>query len=149
MARLSLTLPEKFIYQTSLRVRISDINYGGHLGNDAVLSIIHESRFRFLNHLGYANETSMENNTGIALADSAVIYKSEAFHGDPLQIHIAAYDFNKYGMDLFYLILHEENGKEITRAKTNMVFVNYIEKRVARVPEEFIKRLRELEAYTI
>ncbi|RMF54479.1 MAG: thioesterase, partial [Calditrichaeota bacterium] len=43
MARLKLTLPEKFHFTTELSIRISDVNYANHLGNDAVLSLIHEA----------------------------------------------------------------------------------------------------------
>jgi hypothetical protein len=39
MARVKIDLPDKFIFKTEIPIRINDINYGGHLGNDAVLSI--------------------------------------------------------------------------------------------------------------
>ena len=48
MARIKLTLPENFNFSTNIEVRITDINYGGHLGNDSVLEIIHEARIRML-----------------------------------------------------------------------------------------------------
>ena len=53
MARIKIELPEKFIFSTEIPLRISDINYGGHLGNDAVLSIAHEARIRFFNKHGF------------------------------------------------------------------------------------------------
>ncbi len=48
MARVKLDLPDAFEFTTEIQVRIGDINYGGHLGNDTVLSLIHEARVRFL-----------------------------------------------------------------------------------------------------
>ncbi len=54
MSRIKIEMPEKFIYKTEIPVRITDINYGGHLGNDSLLSIIHEARVRFLKHLEYS-----------------------------------------------------------------------------------------------
>ena len=40
MARIKLDMPDNYIFSTELPVRISDINYGGHLSNDAMLSML-------------------------------------------------------------------------------------------------------------
>jgi 4-hydroxybenzoyl-CoA thioesterase len=149
MARVKLTLPSQFVFKTSLSVRISDINYGGHLGNDSVLGLIHEARFQFLRSLGYENEIGLEGHTGLIVADSVVIYKAEAFHGDPLDIHIAIDEFNRYGFDLYYILLHGKSGKEISRAKTGMVCINYTHKTISEVPGEFIQKIQELEGHSI
>ena len=53
MARIKIEFPEKFAYSTNIPVRITDINYGGHVGNDAILSLIHEARMQFLENHGY------------------------------------------------------------------------------------------------
>ncbi len=37
MARINIELPDKFIYSTEIPIRITDINYGGHLAHDSVL----------------------------------------------------------------------------------------------------------------
>ena len=54
MPRIKIALPDKYIFQTEIPVRITDINYRGHLGNDSLLSIFHEARIRLLKHLGYS-----------------------------------------------------------------------------------------------
>lgn len=54
MARLTLELPEHFAFYTEITVSIRDINYGGHLGNDAVLGLAHEARLRYLKSLGFS-----------------------------------------------------------------------------------------------
>ncbi len=76
MARIKIDMPERYTFSTEIPIRISDINYGGHLSNDAVLSMIHEARIRFLNHYHYS-ELDVEG-LGIIMTDSAVIYKSDA-----------------------------------------------------------------------
>ena len=48
MSRIKINLPEKFVFETNLHVNIGDINYGGHLGNDAYLRLAHEARLQFL-----------------------------------------------------------------------------------------------------
>ena len=40
------------------------------------------------------------DGVGIVVADAAVQYKSEAFHGEILVFEMALDDFNKYGCDL-------------------------------------------------
>ena len=52
MARIKLDLPGRFPFSTELRVRITDVNYGGHMGNDALLGLLHEARVQFLAHYG-------------------------------------------------------------------------------------------------
>jgi len=48
MARSRIDLPDSFPFGIDIPVRITDINYGGHLGNDAVLGLVHEARIAFL-----------------------------------------------------------------------------------------------------
>ena len=77
--RVQLQLPETFSFQTEIPVRITDINYGNHLGNDAILSMMHEARVQFLQSLGYT-ELDVEG-AGMIMADTAIIYKGEGFYG--------------------------------------------------------------------
>ena len=53
MARIKIELPEIFSFTTTIPIRITDLNYGGHVGNDTILSIIHEARMQFLKNAGY------------------------------------------------------------------------------------------------
>lgn len=48
MSRVGLSLPSQFDFGTELAVQASDINYGGHLGHDAAVSLLHEARRRWL-----------------------------------------------------------------------------------------------------
>ena len=43
---------QKIAFTTTLDVRISDINYGNHLGHDSLISLLHEARMRFLKQTG-------------------------------------------------------------------------------------------------
>ncbi len=135
MARVELDLPEKFEFSTEIPIRIGDINYGGHLGNDAVLSLIHEARLRFFKKYGFT-ELNVDG-AGIIMTDAVIVYKSEGFHGDVLNIDIARDDFNKYGCDFFYKITNKETGTEVARAKTGIVFFDHEKKKVISVPEKF------------
>lgn len=142
MPRIKIELPKKFIYKTEIPIRITDINYGGHLGNDSLLSIIHEARVRFLKHLSYS-ESDVEGN-GIIMIDAAVQFKSEGFYGDELVIEIAVNDFTGIGCDIVYVLTNKNSGKEIALAKTGIVFFNYEKRKTAPVPAEFKKKIEEL-----
>ncbi|WP_254244922.1 acyl-CoA thioesterase [Hymenobacter sp. BRD67] len=116
MARVKIALPDTFSFAATLPVRITDLNYGGHLGNDALLGILHEARVQFLAHLGAA-EFDPATKLGFIMVDVAIEYKAEAFYGDTLTIDMAANDPGKYGFDIVYQVRNQA-GKEITRAKT-------------------------------
>ena len=135
MARVELELPEKFMFRTEIPVRISDINYGNHLGNDAVLSIIHEARLQFLKQYGF--KESDIGGTGMIMVDSVIVYLSQAFYGDVLAIDVTVADLNKYGFDLLYRITNVTTGKEVVRAKSGMLAFDYTKNRVASVPQAF------------
>ncbi len=135
MARVQLDLPERFEFSTEIPIRISDINYGGHLGHDSILSLTHEARVRLLSRYGF---TEMDiDGCGLIIVDAIIVYKSEAFYGENLKIEVATRDFSKYGCDFIYKITEKETGREIARAKTGIVFFNYKERKVAPVPEKF------------
>lgn len=138
MSRIKLDLPKDFHFTTEIPIRISDINYGGHLGNDSVLSILHDARIRFLMVHGYS-EFNVEG-VSIIMSDSVVLYKSQAFYGESLRIQIAVKDFSNFGCDFYYLMRERESGREVVQAKTGIAFFNYEERKLALVPELFKKK---------
>ncbi|WP_428035365.1 acyl-CoA thioesterase [Amphritea sp.] len=135
MARIKIDMPENYSFSTEMPIRISDINYGGHLSNDAVLAFVHEARLRYLNSFNYT-EMDIEG-AGLIMTDSAIVYKAEGFYGDLVQIDIAVGDFNKYGCDIYYLLSNKKTAVEIAHVKTGVVFFDYNERKVVTVPEEF------------
>ncbi|MFH2091235.1 MAG: thioesterase family protein [Pseudomonadota bacterium] len=135
MTRLKINMPDEFNYTTQINIRICDINYGNHVGHDAFISILHEARVRFLDHLGYT-EKNIEGK-GIVISDLAVIYKSQSFHGDILNVEMRFADFNKYGCDLFYRVSHAKNKTLILEAKTGLVFFDYIKNKITDIPDTF------------
>jgi len=138
VARVKLQLPESFSFQTEIPIRISDINYGGHLGNDAVLSIAHEARIRFFKSIHYT-ELDIEG-TGILMTDAVVVYTSEGMYGDVLTILVTAADPQTSSCDILYKFINTSTGKEIARVKTGIVFVDRSKKKIVPIPLEFITK---------
>jgi 4-hydroxybenzoyl-CoA thioesterase len=139
MARIKIELPATFPFATDIPIYINHINYGNHLDNSALISLVSEARVRFFKALGYS-ELNVEG-VGIVVADAAVQYKSEAFHGETMVIEMAADDFNKYGCDLVWKISDKVSGREVARGKTGIIFFNYAERKAALVPEAFVVKL--------
>lgn len=135
MSRVKINLPARFLFTTELSVRISDINYGGHLGNDALLSLIHEARIRFLREFGFSEFDVA--GAGIIMVDSVVMYRSEAFQGDILVIDVAIGDMHPTGCDILYRVAEQSSGREVARVKTGIVFFDYTRRKIVPMPERF------------
>lgn len=142
MARVKIDLPATFPFSVQIPVRIRDINYGNHVGNDAILSIIHEARIQFLSNLGY-KELDHEAGAGFIMADVAIAYKGEGFYGDIFDIAVSAGEFNALGFELFYRITTNRNEQTITiaEAKTGMICFDYKAHKIAKLPADMKARL--------
>jgi acyl-CoA thioester hydrolase len=138
MERIKLNLPEQFLFSTNIAIRITDINYGGHVGNDSFLSLIHEARQQFLNHYQYSEMNFA--GTSLIMADVAVEYKKELSYGDVVKISVTATGFDKLGFDIFYLLEVIQGEKNYTagKAKTGMMCFDYQNKKRMQVPDEAI-----------
>jgi acyl-CoA thioesterase FadM len=135
MARVKIELPKEFIFKTEIPIRINDINYGGHLGNNAVLSIAHEARLRFLKHYNFT-ELNV-GGAGIIMVDAAVQYKAEGFYGDIILVEIAVVNITGIGCDFVYRCTNKNTGTVIAIVKTGIVFYDYDKKKVVSMPEKF------------
>lgn len=139
MARIHIQLPEQFIFATDLTLYQSHLNYGGHLDNALLLTLVSEARVRFFKSMGYT-ELDVEG-VGILVADAAVQYRSEAFHGEVMVVHMAAADLGPKGCDLVWCMTEQTSRREVARGKTGIVFYDYTNHKVAPMPTAFRDRL--------
>jgi acyl-CoA thioesterase FadM len=141
MARVKVDLPDQFSFSTTISVRITDINYGGHVGNDSILSLIHEARVKFLASLGYS-ELNVAG-AGLIMADAAIEFKGEGFYGDILLAKVAVGEISKFSFELYYQLDTTRDGKNIliAKAKTGMVCFDYEAKKITPVPRAFIEKV--------
>jgi acyl-CoA thioester hydrolase len=148
MPRTKLILPEHFSFTTEVPIRITDLNYGGHVGNDSILSLIHEVREQFLRSHGY---TELDlHGIGLIMADVTIEYRSELFYGDILRAAVAASDFYRVGFDLYYKLEKKLPAAQpdappkwvpVSNARTGMVCYDYSAKKMAAVPKEVMNKL--------
>lgn len=138
MARIKLEIPEKVIAVCHIPVRIADINYGNHVGNDAFVSIIHEARMQWLAQYEYT-ELSIED-AGLIMSDLAIEFKSEAFYGDMVEVKLGTGDISRVGFDLYYQLFTKRNDELIllAKAKTGMICYDYQAKKVVAIPPKLM-----------
>lgn len=135
MERMHIDLPGRFAFTTDLEVRIADVNYGRHVGNDTILSFLHEARLRFLAQAGFSEWDA--GGCGLIMTDATVAYRAQAVHGDRLRVAVAAADAGKASFALVYRVTRAGDDREIARARTGMAFFDYSRNRPVRMPDAF------------
>ncbi|MDQ6902526.1 MAG: thioesterase family protein [Bacteroidota bacterium] len=136
MVRIRIELPEKCLATFNIPIRITDINYGNHVGNNALVEVIHEARMQFLQEHDF---TELEAaGTALIMNELLVEFKSEAFYKDILEVKIFAGEMSRVGFEIYYSISTTRNNQTffIAKAKTGMVCFNYKEKTVESIPVE-------------
>jgi acyl-CoA thioester hydrolase len=133
MARIEIKMIEKFVFETRIKIRITDVNYAHHVGNDTFVTLINEARMRFFKNL----EISESDIGTLLIADLAISYKSQSFYGDELKFEIGAGEFNKYGCDIFYRVTDIKTGNLVILAKNGIVFFDYTKNKVTQIPDAF------------
>ena len=141
MERIKVLLPDHYSFSTNIQVRITDLNYGGHVGNDVFLSLIHEARSQFLRASGFS-ETDFAG-AGLIMVDAAIEFKKELVYPDRVKISVAASNFDKLGFDIFYLLEVDEEDKWTIagKAKTGMVCFDYTLRKKVVAPAEAVNKL--------
>lgn len=139
MARMQIELPEsQLTFETLLSVRVSDLNYGNHLGNDRMLALLHEARLRYLASFGFS-EASVDG-CAILVTDVALVFKNQSFAGDKLTIQVGITEVNKYGCDIIYRVTNRDKQQLVAEAKTGIVFFNLSKQKVTQRPDLFLER---------
>jgi len=133
MPRLKLNPLEKYNFATEMEVRYTDLNYGGHLGNDTLISLIHEARVAFLSSHGLSEKDFA--GVSLILGDLAVVYQNEAFAGDRLRFEVSATEPSRCGFRLFFRVTRPKDGKPIALVENGMVCFDYQSHSTKRLPE--------------
>ncbi|OGN64526.1 MAG: hypothetical protein A3E80_04990 [Chlamydiae bacterium RIFCSPHIGHO2_12_FULL_49_9] len=132
MARVTIESIDSYEFETTLEIRVSDLNYGNHLANDSVLTLAHEARLRYLAALGYT-EFDIEG-VGLLQVDAAILYRAQGKWGQKIKIEVAMREAGKVGCDFFFLFTDLETEGEIAQVKTGMVFFDYGKQKICRSP---------------
>lgn len=137
MPRLKLKPLESYGFFTDITVRITDLNYGGHLGNDSLLSMVHEARVAFLRFYGFTEKDF--GGVSLIIGDSAIVYQGEAFAGDVLRFEIAAGEPTGRGFRLFFRVIRRTGNSPIALVENGMVCYDYSSRTTKSLPSETMK----------
>jgi len=125
--RVKITLPPNLPFECKVPVRVCDLNYGNHVGNERILQYMQEARMQWLATMGYS-ELSF-GSFGLIMADVAVNYRKEIKYPALLQVKIGVLEMSKMSFTLGYQIsrVATDNGslQIIAECTTNMVIYNY------------------------
>jgi acyl-CoA thioester hydrolase len=142
MARIKIDMPSVKLTEIIIPVRISDVNYGNHVGNDAFVSIIHEARLQWLSK---HDQSELDfGGTGLIMGDLAIEFKNESFYGDVIAVSVYAGEITRVSFELYYQLITSRNNTPVllANAKTGMICFDYSSRRPVALSEEAKKILR-------
>ena len=124
------------IFKTSVPVLVNHLNYANHLGYDSLLSILQEARISFLKK-NEMTEINIHEHVGYQVLNVSVEYKSEAFHGDILDVELYICEASKRKFTFKYKVLNNRTNKIVAVAETGHLFFNFELKKIGLMPENF------------
>lgn len=138
MERVRLKVPKSdSIYKTELQVRVGDLNYGKHVGNDRILLYCHEIRNQFFQSIGQSELSFFD--TSLIMSDSTCVYKSQGYWKDIIEATLYLEGLTETSFRLFYLLNNKETQKPIAYVTTTLVFFNYEKNKIDKVDLNRIK----------
>ncbi|MBS9404711.1 acyl-CoA thioesterase [Halomonas sp. TRM85114] len=134
MERVRLQFPEAdLVHRHPLTVRITDMNYGRHLGHDALVSLLHEARTHALRSLDLS-EADLGGHASV-VADLAVQFQAEARWPDALVVETALPAPRGKAIAAYHRVLREDDGRIVATARLNLLLLDSVSGRPAVVPD--------------
>lgn len=125
------------IYAGTYKVRVGDINYGGHMGNDRALLLFHDARIHFLEERGFSEGDI--GGSGIIMADAHVFFKKEVFRGDELNVYVYIENLRTISFEMHYTIMRGD--EEVIQGSTRLISFDYKMHKVVKLPDAFMTAL--------
>ena len=123
MKRMKIEMPSQWQYSTEIKVRVSDLNYGNHMGNQQFLAYAQEARVRFLAENGF---TELDfGGVSLIQADAVITYSCEGRLGDKVQIDIATEVTGRSSFNVFYQFTNLTQGKHMANIRTALISYDY------------------------
>lgn len=128
------------MFEMDYKVIVSDINYGGHLGNERALIIFQQTRMEWLNSIGFDEVYLGEEGKGLIQLESHVYYKKEIMLGEILKCVIKEIVVARSNFDIVYEIINQK-GEIAISGSTKMMAFDYKNKRATRIPKVFLEKI--------
>lgn len=124
-------------YSGTYKVRVGDINYGGHMGNDKALLLFHDARLNFLSQHGFSEKDI--GGPGLIMSEAHVYFRKEVFREDELKVYIEIKNLKELSFEMHYSVVRDE--VEVMKGSTKMVSFDYEKRRVVKVPDSFTQKI--------
>lgn len=144
MGRVKLHELANYAFHHQLNVRVTDLNYAGHLGNVAAIGLIHEARARTMNALGLGELNLGDDQTGFIMADLQVNYLQRGFLFDTVQADVHLGEIRHRSFRIFYRL--RRNDENLVLAETGMIAYNYTSRGVVSLPQAFLDAVKKHQA---
>jgi len=144
MPRIKLKRQEHYQFHHHLTVRISDINYGGHLGNDAVVRLCNEARVAMMRELGCSELDLGDGQTALVMTELAVNYVGEGFLFDEVIIHSRVDQVGYFGFRVHHLLEKDEEGatRVVALVETALSAFDHGSRQIGELPSSFLEALQ-------
>jgi len=139
--RIEIPTPESWLFTTEYPVLLADVNHT-HLAAVSVLPIATEVQMRLFRQLGFPEALSSDRLAGACyiMADAGLVFRSEAYYGDLLQVKVGLGDVGRCSVDLIYQLDNARSGQVVALVKTALVFLDRGTRRPTAVPTAFLER---------
>ena len=141
MSRKELKEQKQYEFRCTITLQPRDINYEGHLGAEAITSLVNNAQATILHGLGFNEEDLGDGQTGITISELAVNLKTQAFVFDELQIHTHFGEFRRNSFRIFHRIT--KGLAVVALVETGITAFNRDSSKIAAVPKTLLKALTE------
>lgn len=130
------------VFETEILIQVSDINYGGHLGNDRFLTFAQEARARWLQSHGWSEKNIAESEAGCMVTEAHIQFLNEGFLGQTLIASLFVKELGKCTIVVICELVEKETLALVGRIETKLAFFDYSRRKIVRCPEP-LKQLME------
>ena len=118
-----------------------DINYGGHLGNDAIVTLFGSARAGMYHAMGFGEGDLGDGENGTIMSDLVVNYRAEGYVFDEIRIDSHIGELTTGSFRIFQRMVRGDTL--VALAETGIVVFNYGRHKVGRLPDIFAAKLQE------
>lgn len=143
MPRTKIIEQKQYPFQSQLTVRVSDLNYGAHLGYDRLLTLVQQSRMEMFAQWGMSETDLGDGKTGIVAADAVLNYRGEAFFNDRLIVEICPIEVGLVSFRLAHRV-SKIDGSPIALIEIGFAAFDYKKRSATKLPDVFSEKLKSL-----
>ena len=133
---------EEYRLTTPVRVRFRDMDALGHVNNAVYLTYLEEARVEYLRRV---LDMSRPSDYAIVVARVEIDYRSAATTQDELFVGTRVIRIGGASFEMDYRIVAGRGGRVVAQAKTVLVGYDHKEKKVSKLPADFIAKVRDFD----